>query len=323
MFGLLSKVLGKGSKSTARRHRKTAGESFKPRFEILEDRQLMSASGVISSVASTHYGYAIPVEYALAPDHSLLAYNGGGNGNWVCNYGGNWAKISAGLDYAGWPVCYAIAPDNTCWLLDHLGHWNNLGGFVIDISATENNEVYAIGSDYSLWVSRPYRYGYAWYGLGGFVIQISAGKDAYGADECFGIGWDHTAWLCDRGGWHGFGGYVTQLAGTDHNEVYAIAGDHAAWVHNSSGWSYLGGYVLQISAGVDLSGRDELFAIGGDHALYKDNATGWHYLGKGGYSGLTDITASAGDTCFAVDPNHLGWVYDPSGWHYQYGAYVL
>ena len=319
MFGLLSKILGNGSKPAARRHRKTSDTSFKPRFEVLEDRRLATASGLISSVAGTHYGYpADPVEFAIATDHSMVEYYSNGL---VTNRGGNWTKVSAGLDSAGWPVCYAMAPDHTCWLFDHLSHWNNLGGSVIDISGTENNEVYAIGWDHSLWANNAYR---NWYGLGGYVIQISAAKDAYGADECFGLGWDYTLWLCDRGGWHGFGGYVTQLSGTDHNEVFAIAGDHEAWVHNSYGWYNLGGYVLQISAGVDLSGRDELFAIGGDHSLYVDNASGWHHLSLG-YAGgsFTDIAACGVDTCYAVDPTHVGWVHDSTGWHYQYGPPIL
>jgi hypothetical protein len=329
MFGLLSKIFGNGSKPAARRYRKPSNTSFKPRFEILEDRRLATASGMISSVlwSNNGYGHPIPFEFALASDHSLMEYSDNPSyGRVFSNLGGNWTKISAGLDSTGSPVCYAIAPDHTCWRWELSSRFTNLGGYVIDISATVNNEVYAIGWDHSLWVNTPSR---NWQGLGGYVIQISAGKDTSGADECFALGWDYSLWLRNSGGWYGFGGYVTQLAGTDHNEVYAIAGDHQAWVHNSSGWHDLGGYVLQISAGVDLSGRDELFAIGGNNGVYVNNASGWHYLaiGRGGSPLATDIAACAGDACFIVDPNHAGWIHDSTGWHYQdrdqYGDTIL
>src|SRR5262249_40939991 len=127
----------------------------KPEIEHLEQRSLMTSSGLITSVSSSLF-YA---DYAIASDHSLLKYDAQG----VHKYAGYVTQISAGLDSLGLPEVFAIAGDHSCWLLDGRG-WHNLGGFVTQISGTRHNQVYAIDGKSSPWLYNPQT---GWHALGG------------------------------------------------------------------------------------------------------------------------------------------------------------
>jgi len=287
-----------------------------PQCEVLEERNLMSSSGVMSAITDNFGNHVV---FAIGGNNAV--WENVNSTGWV-SLGGYVINVSAALDATGHAEVFAIASDHSAWLRNGSG-WHALGGYVLDISGSWNNEVYAIAGDHSAWV---YNAVTGWHDLGGYVLQLSASIDYVNNDVVWAIAGDHSLWLYDTKGWHGFGGWVSQISATETYSVYAIAGDHSVWWTNPySGWYALGGYATQIAAGAESgSHQDEVFAIGASNNLEVCQNSGWHNLG--GY--VTTITAAAGDDMvYALASNHSVWL-DKGNLKDQYnwsnlGGYVL
>src|ERR1051325_4216696 len=137
-------------------------------LEQLEARQMLTASGTISSIVDSAGNH---VDYAIGSDHVAWMHDAAG---WH-NLGGYVTQLSAARDASGRAELFAIGADHTCSVRD-AGGWHNLGGYVTQISGDFlRDRVYAIGSDHSAWIHDAT----GWHGLGGYVTQISAGTDSW------------------------------------------------------------------------------------------------------------------------------------------------
>jgi hypothetical protein len=205
--------------------------------------QLPTSSSGSTLSAITWYSGALP--------HSAVFATGAGGSVYMdkdftgfVDLGGDAASLttpSAGLDAAGNPEVYAIRYDNTVEVnhLDGNG-WVDLGGYAMQISATADNAVFAIGGSKAVYVNS----GSGWVDLGGYAQQISAGVDGTsGHTEVFAIGGDNAAHVDENEkGWVDLGGYVTELGATTYSTLYAM-GENIGWIYANNdfgGFFYLG-----------------------------------------------------------------------------------
>jgi hypothetical protein len=289
-------------------------------LEQLEDRQVPSSTGVISSITD---GRGLTTAFTVGMGGGVFAAT---NGAWNrMSFGGDsFTQVSAGL-WNGMPVCFAIAAGsgNLCEFYFSNGYWygENWGGQCYQISATVNNECYVIGMDHSVWLHQ----NNGWWnevstvaGQGGPAVQISAGVDQWGQDKVYVEvqgGWVYQQNHDGSYRWLPFNaaqlsaGIGTNSTGTDL--YYLSASDRSLHYYNGSTDTNLGGWCLQISAGLDPYGQAECFVIGGDHHQWLRNASGW--WDNGGQ--WTQISGAQDDMCFGVGPvgayNTAIWAYDP------------
>jgi hypothetical protein len=323
-------------------------------LESLEDRQLLSTAGVISSITDLHGQTTV---YAIGQDTQIYESS---NGTWQ-NLSSNtygFKEVSAGLDSAGNAHCFAVTTSGALYELGGWGLWRvqaQLTTGILHVSATTNNECYTIwASDHS--VSR--YSGRWWYALqtpNSDNVQISAGVDQWGQDKVYCLTSANyvvevnnngsSDWLWDRS--TGWWLRATQLsAGIGSNSTgtdlfYTQLGTNNAYYFNGTSSRYLMASAIQISAGLDQWGDATLLEIySGDHALYRSDINGnWQY--EGGQ--WTQISAAQGDMVFAIeagsqhvfafDPNNNWaglwssywpyqggvWGYGPN-WHWWYGV---
>src|SRR5262249_44303325 len=122
---------------------------------------------------------------------------------------GTFRQVSAGLDSSGRAICYAIhSSDSAVWKLDVYGlatgsyHETNLSLPALQISATRNNEVFAIRGNSVSGVSIYNGYSNSWMtwnGPWGGVVQISTGVDRYGHDEVYILNGAQQVYRLDNG----------------------------------------------------------------------------------------------------------------------------
>src|SRR5262249_10538668 len=137
----------------------------RPAVEQLEERRLMTSSGVISAVtdlSGQETVFAIGANAQVYEYSTTVAANGDRVNfsavphSWspLVNYApAGFRQVSAGLDGFGRAVCYALHNgDNHVWEMDNY-HYNwysfttegfDLGYTATQISATRNNECFAI-----------------------------------------------------------------------------------------------------------------------------------------------------------------------------------
>jgi hypothetical protein len=319
-------------------------------LQSLEDRLVPSSSGVISSITdlSNHTS-----AFTVGQDGQIwYAQNNGWNHLSAIN--GTFSQVSAGLDGAGYPVCYGIQ-NGTGNLWEFFpAYYNqafNLGGQCWQISATRNGECYVIGTDYTVWLGQLYYGTPSWRlvsnlpGQGGLpATQITAGVDQWGQDKVYvelqgGYVFEQNhdesyQWLYDAQRGLLKAGQISAGIGRNSTGIdlfYTEVGTNNAYYFNGSSSTYLMASATQISAGLDQWGNAILYEIySGDHALYRSDTSGhWQY--EGGQ--IVQISATANDMVFAVSPtqNQI-WAYDPndewwsdwwlqSGWHYSDHGY--
>ncbi len=303
MFGL-AKVFGFDSR-TSRRHTRRR-RSFRASIEAVEDRALMFT---LSAINWTSGGQEHTAVFAIESNSVYEDKDGTG---WVQLPGVYALQISAGLDANNNPEVYAIDQYHGLDVNDFNGAgWHSLGGYAKQISASDHNLLYYIGSDDAVY----------WYSggqgasLGGIALDISAGKDASGRPEVYAIGDNNS--LCvndDFGGWQVLGGYAKQISATTANYLYYIGSDNAVWWYSGGYGGRVGGspYALEISAGLDANGKPEVYAIGQYNALSVNDDFG-NWQGLGGY--VREIAAPSfgdglpGNQVYAVGLDHAGELY--------------
>jgi hypothetical protein len=327
-------------------------------LEALEDRQLPSSTGVISSITAANnqtYAFTVGATGQIFYAHNSSWHSLGG----ASTGGATFRQVSAGLQ-DGNPVCYAIqngtgnlwefSPSFNLFNSFPASLWDsgphnyavNLGGVCLQISATRNGECYAIGTDHNVWVNNSAGswpiYLQVWDG----AVQISAGVDRWGQDQVYVLNTDGYVYLwCNSGsGWladsNGYlranqisAGIGNNTSGTDlwylglSNQLAHFDGATSSWFCQTG---------IQISAGLDPSGNSECYIIGSaDNALYTAHVGSYVPTYDGGW--MTQISGAQNDMVFVVGGSDQIWGFDPNNnwawnwegavssgnWHYSYG----
>jgi hypothetical protein len=318
--------LGAGVRTAARAAKRP---SFRPEAERLEDRLVQSSSGAISAITDLR---GQTVVFMVRADDQQVYYHAGlqtyvwlSLTDWRNHSMGTFRQVSAGLDGSGRAVCYALNTNGHLWKLDSYGSWwdawdlGALAGGFIQISATRNNECYALGANRTIYLfnANDWSYKALVYANPGFV-QISAGVDQFGRDVVYGLNANHNV-LEDHDDvtWRWLPIQANQISAgagwnwTGTDLFYTAVGSNNAYYFDGTSSRYLMASAIQISAGLDQWGNEILLEIySGDHALYRSDIYGhWQYEG----GPMTQISAAGNDMVFAVTPieNHV-WTFDPN-----------
>jgi hypothetical protein len=359
MLQLIMKWLSRSSqprrpRAAAPRH--PARPSFRPGLETLEDRLALSSAGVISAITGTNGQTGV---FAIGTDTALY-YSQNSGFNCISDFVSHdipysvrgFLQISAGLDRAGNPICFAINADHTLSVFSTSSGQaggQNVGGFCWQISGTRNDECYVIGQSHDLW-----RYDGAdntYYPLvyttepGGFT-QLSAGVDQYSNDEVYGVtAYNHVEVVHNDQSFRWLPISALQVsAGIGGNSTgidlyYINAADRSLhWYDGTTNYAF-GGVCLQICASLDSSGGRACYVIGTDHYVWWEKSwMDWQantlqpYWAQQPSGQVDQISAAANDMVFTVqsgnddivyyDPNHA-WSNDygsSSGWYWWYGV---
>jgi hypothetical protein len=301
--------------------------------EALEDRQLLSSSGVISSITAPNgltYAYAIgsngAIYYSMNGPWMHLGDNTGG---------GTFRQVSAGL-WGSVPVCYAIENGGSLWVFSHTfqSGGSNMGvyygGVCLQISATRNGECYAIGSDHNIWLNDVFG---SWNYINSpsdGAVQISAGVDQWGQDKVYSVdtygfiledNHDGSAqWLRDSHGHYLQANQVSAGIGNNSTGVDLYYLDTKNQLHSFEGFTdtMLGPGGTQISAGLRRDGTGECYVLGFDNHLYTVT-TPWNWTYDGGW--MTQISGAQNDMVFVVGGSNQIFAFDPEyQWAYEWAS---
>jgi hypothetical protein len=332
--------LGKGHSAPRRRRRACLGiESLssgaplgarslavRPEVEQLEERRLLSSSGVVSAITD-NYGHTTAFE--IGGNGQVYELNPTVKSTWfplVDFDPAGFRQVSAGLDGYGRAVCYALHNgDNHVWEMDNYKTYGfttegfDLGWDASQISATRNNECFTIhqhtGSDWVGIYSGAGQSWSAWNGPWGGLMQITTGVDRYGHDEVYMLNGSQQVYRLDNGIYCVLPMRATQIsAGAGRNwtdvDLFYIDTTWANFAYHYDGTSsqFMTWYVAQISAGLDQYGNEVLYSIDTtDHSMHRqDLLGGWEH--EGGV--VSQISAAGNDLVFAVCPDQTLQVFD-------------
>jgi hypothetical protein len=185
-------------------------------------------------------------------------------------------------------------------------------GTILSVSAGRLDDVYAVGSDHSLWRWTPSQPGNHWQILspaGTISEQIFATAND---GEVYVVPMDHSVWRHTTSGWGlgplpGLGANTSLDVSVDHVGDVFVLGIDQSLMEESGGMAPVtlsgAGTILQISAG--FSG--DVFVVASDHSLWHHDSI-WHELSGAG----TIESISAGfvdDEVYAVPTDHSLWHY--------------
>jgi hypothetical protein len=313
-------------------------------LEALEDRQVPSSTGVISSITAANND---TVAFTVGTDGQVYyALNSGWNRLGGSSTGGaTFRQVSAG-NQNGLAVCYAIQngtgnlwefspgfnlfPTFPVYLWDNSvqNYALNRGGVCLQISATRNGECYAIGADHAVWLNDASG---SWSQVmsfpGGAAVQISAGVDKGGQDKAYALvtygsipggafidELNHDGsgqWLTDQHGNYLRANQISAGIGNNTTGIDLFYLDTNNWAHyfNGSTDTWINFRGIQISAGLNQAGNPECYAIGDDNALYT-LGTAWNqFTYDGGW--MTQISGAQNDMVFVVGGSNQIWGFDP------------
>ena len=319
----------------------------RPEVEPLEERRLMSSSGVISAVTDNSGSTTV---FALGSDHSVYKFFAAQDLWFPRNPPSVWcSQISAGLNGSGHPVCYTIdAWTHHVWALDDDGGARDLGYTATQISATRNNECFALHTNYpSDWVGI---YNGAtgswssWNGPWGTLAQLTTGVDGSGRDEVYLLNTARQVYRMDSGWCWALPFQATQISAgaasrnpADFDLFYIdTTANHNAYHYDGSSSRLMANYVAQISAGTDQYGNEVLYSI--DMYMRWLRRTDMSGHAEWEYGNVSQISAAGNDMVFAVNSSDnsvsvfdRGWSWyglwystnnwGSGGWHTLYGGW--
>ncbi len=300
----------------------------RPEVEQLEERRLMSSSGVVSAITD-NYGHTTVFEiggngqvYELNPAvrsgwFPLVDYNAAG-----------FRQVSAGLDGYGRAICFAIHNgDNEVWEMDNY----STQGFTTEstrllmqasqISATRHSECFGIsGSNISLavYLQRGWDDEYHLNSPAGYLTQISIGVDRYGGDVVYLLNWAQQVYRLDNGTYRLLPMHATQISAgaAQHwwadDDLFYIDTSWAnnVYYYNGSSSKLVGNYAAQISAGLDQYGNEVVYSIDMYyHGLRRNDLSG-NLNGEYEGGNVAQISAAGNDLVFAVCPDQTLQVFD-------------
>jgi hypothetical protein len=327
------------------RARTSSPRTSKPMLETLEDRQVPSSTGVISSITAPNgltYAFAVGSNAQVHVSQNSQWYN---ISYWT---GASFRQVSAGVDTSGRPCCYAIQTGTgNLWefgIYSVYGStfggtssgWGaeNLGGVCLQISATRNGECYAIGTDHSVYLNNSWG---SWTQVmsfpGGGAVQISAGVDQWGQDKCYALvtyasipggafvdELNHDGsgqWLTNQYGSYLRASQISAGIGNNTSGVDLYYLDSAEEVHffNGSTDSALHMWGTQISAGLNLNGSEvcqvlddwnsSLYTVSGYNNVQWDGSNIAQI--SAAQNGMVFVVALGNDQISAFDPNNMWW----------------
>jgi hypothetical protein len=323
------------------RKRPPATSTVQLDVEQLGDRVLPSTTGVISSITDASGQTTC---FAIGQDGGVYYANNGpfvklsGNAGWF-------SEVSAGLDGAGHAVCWAIGPYGNLWFFSAYDNYphdgnvygNNEGGGCVQISATRNNECFAIGNDGNVWRFT----GAGWHQdvvmPGGFwAVQISAGVDAQGQDKAYVLAHggfvleeNHdgsTDWLQNQWGQFLQASQISAGIGSNGSgrDLWYIASDSTLHYFNGTDWAFGGWACQQISAALSSSGLEYCIVTANNYAaadeVYEASIWGWQDMQRQAAS----IAPANNDMLFTTTffPSNQIWCHDPNNeWAAEWTGY--
>jgi hypothetical protein len=312
---------------------------MRPEVEQLEERRLMSTSGVISAITDNR---GQTVVFEVSGNGQVYELNPAVNSNWfqMANWDtAGFRQVSAGLDAYGRAVCYALHNgDNHVWEMDNYhttgfsSQGTDLGWDATQISATRNNECFAIRPrSPSDWVSL---YNRASGSLANWVLpwgglrQISTGVDSSGRDEVYFLNTAQHVYRIDNGTYWVLPFQATQISAgvgwnwTDIDLFYIdTTANHEVYHYDGSSSRAVAFYASQISAAVDQYGNEFVYNIDMYyHWVYRNDLSGnlnGVYVG----GSVSQISAAGNGMVFGVASwDNSVWVYDPNWNWYGYWA---
>jgi hypothetical protein len=318
--------------------------SARPEVEQLEERRLMSSSGVISAITDNR---GQTTAFVIGANAQVYEYNPAVKSSWfqLVNYdSAGFRQVSAGLDSSGRAICYALHNgDNQVWEMDNYStqgfttEGSSLGFTASQISASRNNECFAIqnvpGKSYIVQYHRggnlsngwPY---ILWNGPWGSVVQISAGVDRYGNDEVYILNGNQQVFRLDNGTYWVLPMTATQISAgagwnwTDNDLFYIdTTANHEVFHYDGSSSRAVALYTAQISAAVDQYGNEIVYTIDMYyHWVVRHDLSG-NLNGVGVGGSVSQISAAGNDMVFAVNSgDNSVSVYDRNWSWYSYWA---
>jgi hypothetical protein len=311
----LSKLLGLSSRvrpSVAARPR-----SFRPSFDNLEERQVLSTSSPTIHAVTDSFGHS-EVFFINKQNHAF--YEKDASGTHMLSGANTVQSFSAGLDRTGHADVFVNDG------LNHIFEWNSTSGWqrlneperMTEFAAVKGDRAYAVGADRALYEYSPpftlfgHHFG-GWQRLDGpgSVQSIDAVTDKAGRDAVFAIRGDNTFQERFNGSWQFLSGANTIKrgfsAGTDLNgnaDVFGIDGVNQLFRHTTSGWTKLGlpNTVRTISA--TDAGQVDFITTGGKLEKF-DGSGNLHVLDT--VSSYLEVSAAASNDVYVTIWNFSGW----------------
>ena len=314
----LRKLTGTSSRvnaSAARRPR-----SFRPSFDNLEERQVLSTSSPAIHAVTDNFGHS-EVFFINKQDHAFYEHDASGN---HMLSGPNTVKsFTAGLDRTGHADAFVFAGDNSVW------EWNSSGWHKLyepermtELAAVKGDRVYAVGIDRALYeYSPPFTinlFGHVihlggWQRLDGAnaVQSIDAVTDSQGRDAVFAIRGDNTFQERFGGAWQFLSGANTIKrgfsAGTDLNgnaDVFGIDGVNQLWRRTTGVWTKLGAPNTVRTISATNAGQVDFITTGGKLEKF-DGLGALHVLDT--VSTYLEVSAAASNDVYVTIWNYSGW----------------
>jgi hypothetical protein len=307
----------------------------------MEERRLMSSSGVISAITDNR---GQTVAFEIGSNGQVYEFNPAVSSGWfpLVNYNPTgFRQVSAGLDAYGRAICYAIHNgDNYVWEMDNYStHGFTTEGFQLgftasQISASRNNECFGIhnqwGTSYVIQYHADANHGNGWWytpwnGPWGSLVQISAGVDRYGGDEVYLLNGNQQVYRLDNGTYWVLPMRATQISAgigsnwTDTDLFYIdTTVNQEAFHYDGSSSQAIALYVAQISAGLDQYGNEVLYSIDMYYHWVNRHDLSGNLNGVGVGGSVSQISAAGNDMVFGVASwDNSVWVYDRN-WSWAY-----
>jgi hypothetical protein len=230
MFGL--------NRYLSRKYDPVRKQSFKPRFEALEQREVMSASSPGIHAVAENFGTSA-VFYINEQNHAFYEHDAL-HGTRMLSGPNTVQAFSAGLDTNGRADVFVKAGDGSFWeFSDFRGGWHELlgPGVVQSFAAVKGDRVYVQFQDNSVreFNGANFLFQWSWVSAVGTVQSLDAVTDTHGFDAVYVLKTNDT-----------FGelyhGVYKQLAGAFHLFKLTLPS------------------VNQFSAGTDLNGNADVYA---------------------------------------------------------------
>jgi hypothetical protein len=313
-MSLLSKLLGKSSRVRPPASRRA--RSYRPSFDNLEERQVLSTSSPAIHAVTDSFGHS---EVFFINKQNKAFYEHDSGGTHFLSGANTVQFFSAGLDKSGHADVFV---DDG---LNHVYEWT-AGGWsrlyeperMTEFAAVKGGRLYAVGADKALWeYSPPFSLGFfhfgGWQRLDGpgSVQSIDAVTDLSGRDAVFAIRGDNTFQERFNGSWLKLSGaYTIQRgfsAGTDlagNADVFGLDGTNQLFRHTTTGWTKLGvpNTVRTISA--TDAGQVDFITTGGKLEKF-DGLGGLHVLDT--VSSYLEVSAAASNDVYVTIWNNSGW----------------
>jgi hypothetical protein len=172
----------------------------RPGLERLDDRLVPSVTATSAvTTGTTHSLFAIDQTTQQVTGFATVSgYNAPAGYRVFWNpQGEKFTQVSASVDpKTGWAEVYALGTDHSLWRMDSGTVWHNLGGSYKRISATHDGQCFAVtsdGSDVRLFNQADQPTDLG--APGGYASDLAAGRSAfYGQDDVFAIGPDGGIW---------------------------------------------------------------------------------------------------------------------------------